>query len=55
MRKSTEDSAFRELLAGVKQWMKNLELPSELLPERNIFPVGVVGAPHRYHGGGYKV
>ena len=44
---------YRELLAGAKQWMKRLELPSEQLPER-IFRVGADGKPCRYHRVGYK-
>ncbi len=36
MRNSTDVTDDRELLDGVKQWMKCLELPSEQLPEKII-------------------
>ncbi|NCB93631.1 MAG: hypothetical protein EOM40_13900 [Clostridia bacterium] len=55
MRNSTDVTEFRELLDGVKQQKKHLELPSEQLPERYIYLVGADGVPYRYHGGGYKV
>ena len=38
MRSSTVPSAFRELLAGVKQWMRVLELTSE-----RLFQISVSG------------
>ena len=56
MRSSTFPLAFRELLAGVKQWKRELELTSKRLSQIFIVMEGVdADGAQPLQWGGYKV